>query len=372
MKKTRCGCLPLMTSVLSMVMAAAAFGGDLDRINLPKGFHIAYFTDQTPEARSLALGDDGTVYVGTTDKGKIYAVRDNDQDGKADRVYTLASGLKLPNGVAYANGALYVAEVSRLIRFKDISGKLDAPPTPEVLFDGYPGDTHHGWRYLRMGPDGKLYISVGAPCNICLPDKEIYATLTRLDPDGKNMEIFARGIRNTVGFDWHPATKELWFTDNGRDWLGNEVPPDELNHAPKAGMHFGFPYCHAGNILDPEFGKGKSCADFTAPDWVFPAHVAALGMRFYTGSQFPPEYRNQLFVAQRGSWNRTPPLGYRVALVKFEQGKPVADQIFADGWLQPNGAVLGRPVDILQMPDGAILVSDERRGAIYRITYGDR
>jgi glucose/arabinose dehydrogenase len=367
----KCNVFPLMILLLSASMLPPAFSDDLDKIKLPPGFHIAYFTDQTPKARSLALGDDGTVYVGSL-SDKVYAVRDDDRDGKAERVYTIASGLNMPNGVAYADGALYVAEVSRVLHFDDIGGRLDNPPKPAVFFDGYPSDTHHGWKYLRIGPDGKFYTAVGAPCNICRPEKEIYATLTRIDPDGKKMEIFARGIRNTVGFDWHPETKELWFTENGRDWMGNEIPPDELNHAPGAGMHFGYPYCHAENTLDPEFGKGKSCKDFTPPDWLFPAHVAALGMRFYTGSQFPPEYRNQLFVAEHGSWNRSPPLGYRVVLVKFTQGKPVADQIFADGWLQPDETVLGRPVDILQMPDGSLLVSDDRRGAIYRISYDGR
>jgi glucose/arabinose dehydrogenase len=210
---------------------------------------------------------------------------------------------------------------------------------------------------------------VGAPCNICLSDEPVYASLTRLDADGKNFEIFAHGIRNTVGFDWRPETGELWFTDNGRDYLGDDAPPEELNHAPKAGLHFGYPYCHAGSIADPEFGKRRSCPEFTPPAWTFPAHVAPLGIRFYHGTQFPAGYRGQLFVAQHGSWNRSQPQGYRLAMVKFQDGKPVADEVIAEGWLRPDGEVLGRPVDLLELADGSLLVSDDKRGVIYRITY---
>jgi glucose/arabinose dehydrogenase len=350
----------------SRAVAAAA---DLSEITLPPGFRISIFTDQTPGARSLALGDDGTVYVGTLQEGKVYAIRDDNRDGQGDKVYTVAFGLNMPNGVAFHEGRLYIAEISRILKLEGISGKLTTPPKPTVVYDGYPGDVHHGWKYLRVGPDNKLYVPVGAPCNICNPDKEIYATLTRLDLDGKNFEIYARGIRNTVGFDWHPETRELWFTDNGRDWMGNDLPPEELNHAPRPGLHFGYPFCHGQDIADPSFGQGKSCAQYTPPVWIFPAHVAPLGARFYTGSQFPAEYRGQLFVAQHGSWNRTVPVGYRVVAVRFEADRPVADRVFAEGWLRPGGKATGRPVDILPMPDGALLVSDDERGTIYRITY---
>ncbi len=365
--------LPLKSFRLALAIGlcagAARANEGMGDIKLPPGFRIALFTDQTPNARSLALGDDGTVYVGSMREGKVYAVRDDNRDGKADRVDILASGLNMPNGVAVLDGDLYVAEISRVSKLKDIAHHLADPPQPETVYDGYPKDMHHGWKYLRVGPDRKLYAPVGAPCNICESSNEVYATLTRLDPDGKNLEIYARGIRNTVGFDWHPDSKELWFTDNGRDWLGNDSPPDELNRAPQAGMNFGYPYCHGKDTADPEFGKRKSCAQFTPPAWTFPAHVAALGIRFYTGTQFPAEYRGQLFVAQHGSWNRSTPHGYRVAVVRFEGGKPVGDQIFAEGWLKPDGKATGRPVDILQMPDGALLVSDDQRGAIYRISY---
>jgi glucose/arabinose dehydrogenase len=359
---------------LGITLMASACGGapgpiDLGSIRLPPGFSIAAYTTQVPGARSMSLGDDGTVYVGTLDQGKVYAVRDADGDGRAEQVSTVASGLNAPNGVAWLAGDLYIAEVSRISKIGNIKAHRERPATPEVIYDGYPSDKHHGWKYLRTGPDGKLYTAVGAPCNVCKPEKEVYATLTRLDPDGKNFEIFARGLRNSVGFDWHPVTHELWLTDNGRDWLGNDLPPDELNHAAKVGLHFGFPYCHGKDIADPEFGKEAACSQFTAPEWSFPAHVAALGLRFYTGAAFPVNYRQQLFVAQHGSWNRSQPQGYRVVLVRFEQGKPVAEEAFAEGWLKPDGTVTGRPVDILQMPDGALLVSDDQSGAIYRIAF---
>lgn len=338
-------------------------------IKLPPGFSLSVYTDQTPNARALALGEDGTVYVGSMSEGRVFAVRDENADGKADKTYTVASGLNMPNGVAVLDGDLYVAEISRILRYKGIAGHLAAPPAPEVVYDALPKEVHHGWKYLRVGPDRKLYTAVGAPCNICLSENEIFATLVRLDPDGKNFEIFARGVRNSVGFDWHPESKALWFTDNGRDWLGNDAPPDELNTAPKPGLHFGYPYCHGGEIADPEYGGKKTCAEFTPPAWNFPAHVAALGVRFYTGSQFPQDYRGRLFVAQHGSWNRSPKQGYRVVSLRFENGKPVAEEVFAEGWLKPDGKVSGRPVDILQMPDGALLVSDDDAGAIYRISY---
>jgi glucose/arabinose dehydrogenase len=342
---------------------------DLSGIRLPPGFVISVYSDQVPGARQMTLGDDGTVYVGTIGAGKVYALNDADGDGRAEPAVTVATGLNAPNGVAWLGGDLYIAEVSRIGKISDIRAHRQQPVSPNWLFDGYPGDKHHGWKYLRAGPDGKLYTAVGAPCNVCKPEKEIYATLTRLDPDGKNFEIVARGLRNSVGFDWHPESHELWLTDNGRDWLGNDRPPDELNRLTRPGQHFGFPHCFGADISDPEFGKEAPCSAFTPPAWSFPAHVAALGLRFYTGTQFPAEYRQQLFIAQHGSWNRTPPQGYRVALVRFEGGRPVAETAFAEGWLRPDGSVTGRPVDVLQMPDGALLVSDDHAGAIYRITY---
>ncbi len=342
----------------------------LSAIQLPSGFQIDYFARDVPNARSMALGEDGTVYVGTRTEGKVYALRDADGDGRADKKYVLARGLKMPNGVAVYQGDLYVAEVSRILRFDQIGKHLQNPPKPKVIFDRFPGDLWHGWKYLRIGPDNKLYTAVGAPCNVCLSRERIYATLVRLNLDGSGFEIFAEGVRNSVGFDWHPKTQTLWFTDNGRDWLGDNRPPDELNHAPKQGMHFGYPYCHGGDIPDPRYGSESSCDDFIPPAWRFGAHVAPLGIRFYTGMQFPSDYQGRLFVAQHGSWNRSDPVGYRVVTLRFKHGLPVEEKVFAQGWLQPKGKILGRPVDILQMPDGSLLVSDDHRGVIYRIRYG--
>lgn len=341
----------------------------LEAIRLPQGFQITVFADAVPGARSLSRDENGTVYVGSTREGKVYALRDADGDGRAEDVRTVASGLNGPNGVAVLNGDLYVAEISRILRFRAISGHREGASKPDTVYAGYPTETHHGWKYLRAGPDGKLYVPVGAPCNICLEQNEIFATLTRLDPNGGQPEIYARGIRNTVGFDWHPVTGELFFTDNGRDLLGDDLPPEELNRAPSPGLHFGYPYCHAGSIADPIYGARKPCSQFQGPAWTFPAHVAPLGIHFYRGTRFPQRYHQQLFVAQHGSWNRSQPQGYRVVVVTFRDGQPVADEVFAEGWLRPTGEVLGRPVDVLEMPDGSLLVSDDHRGVIYRITY---
>jgi glucose/arabinose dehydrogenase len=341
----------------------------LKQLHIPQGFALSIFADNLPNARSLALGDNGVVFVGTGTEGAVYAVQDINNDGVADKRYVVASGLTMPNGVAYQNGSLYVAEISRIIRFDHITQQLDNPPKPVVIYDKFPSDQHHGWKYLRFGPDKKLYTSVGAPCNICEPEKPIYSSLVRLNADGSDFEILARGIRSSVGFDWQPKTNDLFFSDNGRDYLGDDLPPDELNQWTTSGEHFGFPYCHGGDIPDPELTNGKKCAQFTAPIWKFKAHIAPLGLRFYRGKQFPFEYQNQLFVAEHGSWNRSEPQGYRVALVKFNQDKPIAEQAFIDGWLSKDNKVLGRPVDILEMPNGSLLISDDKLGVIYKIEY---
>jgi glucose/arabinose dehydrogenase len=317
----------------------------------------------------MVLGDDGVLFVGTAKEGKVYAVVDANHDGVADKSYVIAKDLYMPNGVAYKNGALYVAAVNRILRFDGINQHLDNPPAPVVVTDKLPDDRHHGWKYLRFGSDNKLYTAVGAPCNICDPEKDIYTSLIRLNSDGSDLEILARGIRNTVGFDWQPGSNALFFNDNGRDHLGDDEPADELNLLSAKGDHFGYPYCHGGDTLDPEFGKNKKCADYVAPVWKYKAHIAPLGMRFYTGKQFPSEYKNQLLVAQHGSWNRTVPQGYQVALVKFKNGKPVAEQSFISGWLTDKGEVLGRPVDILTLPNGSVLISDDQLGVIYKVTY---
>jgi glucose/arabinose dehydrogenase len=277
----------------------------------------------------------------------------------------------MPNGVAFRGGALFVADLDRILRYDDVEARLSDRVRPAVVTDRLPADRHHGWKYIRFGPDGLLYVPVGAPCNVCEPG-DPYASLLRMRPDGSGLETYARGVRNTVGFDWHPETRELWFTDNGRDWLGDDRPPDELDRAPKPGMHFGFPYCHGRTLADPEFGKSRRCADSTPPAAELDAHVAALGMRFYRGAMFPPEYRGAIFIAEHGSWNRSTPIGYRVVVARVRGDEIVSTEVFAEGWLRPKGP-WGRPVDVLELPDGSLLVSDDHAGAIYRVTYrGER
>ena len=364
--------LLLTASVLLLsLICPPAIGGErlpLDKISLPPGFKISVYAGDVPGARSMTLSPNGTLFVGTRTLGAVYALVDRDRDNTAEEVITLVRGLNMPNGVAFRGGALYVAEVNRVLRYDNIEAALNDPPKPVVVNDTFPTDRRHGWKFIRFGPDGKLYVPVGAPCNICEPVEGRYAGIFRMEPDGTGLEPFARGVRNSVGFDWHPVTKELWFTDNGRDWMGDDMPPDELNHAPRKGLHFGFPYCHGRSVPDPEFGKKSKCEAFTPPARELGPHVASLGMRFYTGEMFPEKYRGQVFIAEHGSWNRSTPIGYRVTLVRLEGGRAVAYEVFAEGWLQ-GGRAWGRPVDLLVMPDGALLVSDDHAGAIYRISY---
>ncbi len=347
-----------------------ATGQQLDRIKLPPGFRISVYANNVPNARSMTLSPNGTLFVGSRNAGNVYAITNSDGDNTADEVIVIARGLNSPNGVAIRNGALYVAEISRVLRYDNIEANLENSPVPVVVNDTFPKDAHHGWKFIRFGPAGKLYVPVGAPCNVCERADERYASIMRMNSDGTGLEVFANGVRNTVGFDWHPDTGELWFTDNGRDLMGDDVPPDELNHAPQQDMHFGFPYCHGGDVSDPQFGKERECGGFTPPAMKLGPHVAALGMRFYTGSMFPTQYRDQIFIAEHGSWNRTVPIGYRVTLVRLENNEAVSYEVFAEGWLQ-GGNAWGRPVDVLVMPDGALLVSDDRAGAIYRISFGE-
>lgn len=356
------GCNPFVKKIKDVTK------GQLTQIKLPEGFKVHLFAENIKNARSLALGDKGTVFVGSRSAGNVYAVCDTNTDFIADEVLTIASGLNNPNGVAFRNGDLYVAEISRIIRFPDIEQNLHQPPDHVIVNDEFPDDWHHGWKYISFGPDDKLYVPVGAPCNNCLSENRIYASITRMEPDGSNLEIYAHGIRNTVGFDWHPKTGVLWFTDNGRDWMGDDQPPDELNRAPEKGMHFGYPFCHGKNIADPKFGDQRSCEGFTPPVQELGPHVAALGMLFYTGDMFPDQYKHQVFIAEHGSWNRTTPIGYRITLVNLDANGPSSYNTFADGWLQGNRA-WGRPVDILQMPDGSLLVSDDHTDVIYRLYY---
>lgn len=337
-------------------------------IKLPPGFKIEVYADHIPGARSMALGPDGILFVGTRGQGKVYAVLDTNKDQKADQVIPILNNLSSPNGVAFKNGALYVAEINRVLRFDNI---LNGVKQPVVVNDSFPSDRHHGWKFIRFGPDNKLYVPVGAPCNICLSQDERYASIMRMNLDGSNLEVFAHGVRNTVGFDWNPRTNVLWFTDNGRDMLGDNIPPDELNRAPHKGMCFGYPFMHGKDIRDPEFGKDVDLSKFTPPVQELGPHVASLGMRFYTGDMFPAEYKNQIFIAEHGSWNRSQKIGYRVTLVKLDSNNnPISYEPFAVGWLNGD-SVSGRPVDVQVMPDGALLVSDDYAGVIYRISYSN-
>jgi len=344
----------------------------IDLIELPEGFQIEIFSDQVPGARSMTLGANGTLFVGTRGRSgdpkrpsDVYAVVDKDQDMVADEVITVAQDLFMPNGVAMHGDALFVAEPNRVLRYDDIEANLSEPPKPVVVNESFPSDIHHGWKYIAFGPDGRLYLPVGAPCNIC-ESSDDYAVINSIAADGSDKRIEAFGIRNTVGFDWHPVTKELWFTDNGRDLWSDDMPPEELNRVSERGQHFGYPY---------EYGKGHRDNVFEVPDVEFehaalelPPHTAPLGMKFYTGDMFPAEYKNAILIPHHGSWNRTEPTGYYISMVKVKDGEAQAMSIFAKGWLQGKND-WGRPTDILQMPDGSILVSDDQAGAIYRISY---
>jgi glucose/arabinose dehydrogenase len=341
----------------------------LSSIKLPKGFYISVYAE-VENARSMAISPGGIVFVGNRNGDKVYAIKDTNGDFKADKKWIIASNLNMPNGVAFKDGNLYVAEVSRIHKFANIESKLDAPGKSEIIYDKFPKETHHGWKYIAFGPDGKLYVPVGAPCNICESKDPVYAAIHRMNADGTGLELFASGIRNSVGFAWHPETKDLWFTDNGRDMLGDEVPPCELNAASRKGMHFGYPYCHGGTIKDPEVGSKRSCDEFTKPMQNLGAHVAPLGLKFYSGNMFPPEYRNQIILAEHGSWNRSRKSGYQLSIVNIENGKVASYKPFATGWLdESKQKVWGRPVDVLLLPDGSMLVSDDQADVIYRIVY---
>ncbi len=341
----------------------------LSQIKLPPGFHISDFASNTPNARSLALGDHGTVFVGTLEKGQVYALTPSKDFSHAVKMTIIASDLYMPNGVAFYNGDLYVAENQRILRFPDIENHLDHPPAPQIIYSKLPSNSHHGWRYIKFGPDGYLYITIGAPCNVCLSPQPIFASIARMKPDAGHLEIFAQGVRNSMGLAWDPKTAELWFTDNGRDWLGENSPPDKLNHASVAGLHFGFPYFHAKNLPDPVYGQQKP-ADLTLtyPAMPLAPHTAALGLVFYTGHMFPAEYQQQIFIAEHGSWNRVRKMGYRITLVKLKNNQVISYQPFATGWSQ-NEEAWGRPVDLLVLSDGSLLVSDDLAGKVYRISY---
>jgi glucose/arabinose dehydrogenase len=352
----------------------------LDQLVVPAGFQLSVFAENVPNAREMVLGPQGTVFVGSRIGGRVHAIVDRNRDHKADTVILIASGLDQPNGVAMRNGALYVGTASRILRFDDIERQLDAPPTPVTVRDSLPTPrAGHSWKFIAFGPDDMLYISSGAPCNVCVSPPMV-SSILRMKPDGTGLETFAEGIRNTVGFDWHPVTRELWFTENGRDGMGDDVPGDELNVAWKAGMHFGFPFCHQGDVPDPEFGAQRACSTTEPPAKTLAAHVAALGIAFYTGTMFPTSYRNAALIAEHGSWNRSSPSGYRVMVARMDGRRVTSYEPLIDGFLSASGATpaggrgagsaaSGRPVDVLQMPDGSVLISDDAGNRIFRLSY---
>jgi glucose/arabinose dehydrogenase len=352
----------------------------LNLIKLPPGFKIEIYADNLTYARSMALSPNGTLFVGTRrpfetldapNGSALYAIVDmnNNNHAEASEIFVIAEGLNNPNGVAFKDGSLYVAQINRIIRFDDIEAQLASPKEP-VTVKELPQYLLHGWRYIGFGPDEKLYLALGANCNVCQHDDELNATIVRMSPVGSDMEVFAKGVRNSVGFDWDPATGELWFTDNGRDLLGNDVPSDELNHAPVQGQNYGFPTCHSGSIPDPDLGSDKNytCNNMVPPAWMLGPHVAPLGMRFYTGTQFPEEYQGRIFIAEHGSWNRDEPIGYRLVTVRLQNNTAIGHEVFLEGWLQ-NKTAWGRPVDVQTLKDGSMLVSDDMNGVIYRISY---
>src|SRR5437016_7351305 len=336
------------------------------QLKLPKGFKIEVFMSGVPNARSLRLGDKGTVFDSNCLLYNVYAIVD--KNGKHE-TKVIASGLDRPNGLAFHKGTLYIAEGTRISKLENIEDNLDNPPKPVVIYSDFLNHQSHGWKFMALGPDNKLYVNVGSPCNICEPPAT-NGQIRRINLDGSGADVVARGVRNSVGFDWHPVTKEFYFTDNGRDWLSEDLPEDELNRVTKIGQHFGFPYCHQGNFTDREVGWGRSCDEFVKPVALLGPHSAALGMRFYTGRMFPAQYQNAIFIARHGSWNRTKKTGGDVIVVRLNKdGSVKSQEPFLTGFLQ-NNECSGRPVDVQVMKDGSLLVSDDHAGAVYRVTYG--
>lgn len=358
--------------LMLLFLAAPAFAVPLANIKLPPGFKIEVYCDKVPSAREMVLSPSGILFVGSWGSpSQVYALVDEDKDGKPDKVFTVAKGLFYSNGVEFRDGSLYVAEINRILRYDNIEKLLFHPPPPVVVNKKLPSEVGHGWKYIRFGPDGLLYVPIGAPCNVCVrEDDPRFGSLCTMNADGSNLQIYAKGIRNTVGFDWNPVNKELWFTDNGRDLLGDNIPPDELNYAPHSGMNFGFPYRYGDNVPDPQYGNRDKTTKFVPCAIRLGPHVAALGMTFYTGKMFPPEYRNQIFICEHGSWNRSVKIGYRITLVTVKDNKALDYKVFCEGWLNPDKKdAWGRPVAMCIMPDGSMLVSDDAGGRIYRITY---
>lgn len=340
---------------------------DIEKLTLPEGFRIALYAEDIKNARSLARANDHLIFVSTRQRGLLHALVDNNKDYTADEHIILADDLDTPNGIAYHNGDLYVALLEQIIVYRDIANNLKPGAEYEVVYSGFPDERHHGWKYLAIGPDKKLYFTVGAPCNLCLSEDTLFASISRMDLDGTNFEVYAHGVRNSVGFTWHPETDEMWFTENSRDMMGDNMPGDELNRAPEIGMHFGYPFCHQGNVVDPEF-EDSVCTDYTPPVQILGPHVAALGLKFYTGQQFPDSLQGDIFIAEHGSWNRTKPIGYRISRVKLDGNKAVSYTGFIEGWLQ-GASAWGRPVDVLVLDDGSMLISDDHADQVYRLWY---
>jgi glucose/arabinose dehydrogenase len=340
---------------------------NLKAIKLPKGFKISIYASGVNSARQMAWGDKGTLFVGSFGVGTVYAI--TDKDGKKE-VKPILKGLKMPTGVAFRNGALYVVDIDRILKYENAEASLDKMPEPKVVYDDMPKYVAHGWKYLTFDKEGRLYVPFGPPCNVCLPPTSL-SQVRRINPDTGEAEMMAIGVRNSVGGDIDPRSGDYWFTENARDWISDDLPSDKLNHIAKIGAHYGYPYCHQGNLLDPKYGKGHKCSDFTPPALNLGAHVAPLGMKFYTGKQFPAEYSNNILIAEHGSWNRHKYQGARIMRVITDpQGKSAKQEVFASGWLTGDKSFSGRPADILLAADGSILVADDWAGAIYRISYG--
>ncbi|MBX3021818.1 MAG: PQQ-dependent sugar dehydrogenase [Bdellovibrionales bacterium] len=350
----------LFSSLLPIVTALAAPEPPITNLKVPQGYEVSIYAFPVPDARSLTLGPNGIVFVGTRNK-HVYALV---PAGSKAEVVTVSDDRRSPNGVAFKDGDLYVAEIDKILVYKNIAKNVKSPGKPVEWGPKFPDRTHHGWKFIAFGPDGWLYIPVGAPCNVCKEKPDTFANIQRVSADGRKKELVAQGVRNTVGFDWHPQTKQLWFTDNGRDWLGDDIPPDELNVVSKTKEHFGFPYCHGKAIKDSEFNENKDCAQFTPPNFEFPAHAASLGMRFLRHEK---AQKDTAIVALHGSWNRSTPIGYEVVKLQMKDGKVAKSESFVSGFLQSNKA-WGRPVDVLELADGSILVSDDAAGAVYKVS----